>query len=73
MNYKETLSYFIQKTNGNYMMEGWTKYTPGVNFTTFYAWLFPTKISRKAFLCLHLRFELFWRKNIGANALIKCW
>ncbi len=40
---------------------------------TFYAQIFCTKVSRKAFLCLHLRFELFGGKNIGANALIKCW
>jgi hypothetical protein len=33
-----------------------------------------TKVSRKVFLYLHFRFEqFFWRKNIGANALINCW
>ncbi len=40
---------------------------------TFFARLFRTKVSLEAFLCLHFRFELFWRKNIGANVLIKCW
>ncbi len=33
---------------------------------TLYAQLFLTKVLRKAFLYLDLRFVLFWRKNIGA-------
>ena len=44
-----------------------------VNFTNILRASFCTKVSRETFLCLHFRFELFWRKNIGANALIKCW
>jgi hypothetical protein len=40
---------------------------------TFYARIFCTKVLREAYLYLHLRFELFWCKDIGANALIKCW
>jgi hypothetical protein len=35
---------------------------------TFYAQLFCTKVLRKAFLSLDLRFVLFWRKTIGAKA-----
>ncbi len=42
---------------------------------TFYARLFRTKVSRKAFLYLDLRFALCWHKNIGAqgarNMLVK--
>ncbi len=34
---------------------------------------FVQKFCTKLFLYLHLRFELFWHKNIGANVLIKCW
>ncbi len=39
---------------------------------TFFSWLFCMNFLRKAFLYLNFRFELFWFKNIGANALIKC-
>ncbi len=40
---------------------------------TFYARLFCIQVSRKAVMYLHIRYELsFWRKNIGANVLIKC-
>ncbi len=40
---------------------------------TFYSSLFCTKVLQEAFLYLQFRFELFWWKNIGTNALIKCW
>ncbi len=40
---------------------------------TFYVRHFRTKVLHKAFLFLHFRFDLFWRKNIGANALRECW
>jgi hypothetical protein len=40
---------------------------------TFFARLFCTKVLLAAFLYLHFRFEIFGKKNIGANALIKCW
>ncbi len=40
---------------------------------TFHTRLFCTKVSHEAFLSLHLRFELFWRKIIGTNALLKYW
>ncbi len=39
---------------------------------TFYVRLFCMKVLQ-SFLCLHFRFELFLRKNIGANELMKCW
>ena len=38
---------------------------------TFYEQLFRTKDFRTAFLCLHCRFELFRRKEIGAKAARK--
>jgi hypothetical protein len=50
--------------------------TPNLVFEapTFYKHHFCMKVSCEAFLCLHLRFFLlFWRKNIGKNALTKCW
>jgi hypothetical protein len=36
---------------------------------TFYARLFCTKVSRKAFFSYILVLNYFWRKNIGANGL----
>jgi hypothetical protein len=47
-----------------------------VNLTpapTFYVWLFRMQVSRETFLYSHYMFKLFWYKNIGTNALIKCW
>jgi hypothetical protein len=44
-----------------------------VNFTNILHAFFCSKVLCEAFLYLHFRFELFWRKNIGANALIKYW
>ncbi len=41
--------------------------------STFYVRLIHTKVLNKVFLYLHFRFEIFWRENIGANALIQCW
>ena len=38
---------------------------------TFYKLLFQTKDFRAAFLHLHCRFILFWRKEIGAKAAHK--
>ncbi len=32
-----------------------------------------TLIIDPVIMYLHFRFELFMRKNIGANALLKCW
>jgi hypothetical protein len=39
----------------------------------FYARLFRAKVLCEPFLNLHFRRKLFWHKNFGANALIKCW
>ncbi len=53
---------------------GWGAIVNKVSISpTFYVQLFRTKVLREAFLYLHLRFKLFWQKNIGANTLIKCW
>jgi hypothetical protein len=40
---------------------------------TFYVRLFVQTFCAKLFLCLHFKFELFLRKIIDANVLIKCW
>ncbi len=39
----------------------------------FYVRLILAKVLDEAFLYLHFWFELIWHKNIGANALVKCW
>jgi hypothetical protein len=58
----------------NHAISQWVFFSVMVSISpTFYARLFCTKVLRKAFLSLHFRFELFWCKNIGANALKKCW
>jgi hypothetical protein len=55
------------------------KYVSGSFFTapqqmsispTFYKRLFQMKVLREAFLYSHIRYELFWHKNIGANAFM---
>jgi hypothetical protein len=38
-----------------------------VNFTN----ILHVKVLRAAFLFLHLRYVVFWRKNIGAKAALK--
>ncbi len=44
----------------------------GVNFTNILCAPFCMKVLLEAFLYFHVRVELFWCKNIGTNALIKC-
>ncbi len=45
----------------------------GANFTNILRAAFSYESFVCCFLYLGFRFELLWRKNIGANALIKCW
>ncbi len=45
----------------------------GVNFTNILCADICTIVLREALLCLHFRFEVFWRMTICANLLIKCW
>ncbi len=42
-------------------------------FSTFYVRLFWMKVSRELSCTYILDFNFFWHKDIGANALIKCW
>ncbi len=44
---------------------------PVVNFTNLLYTAFTYKGLRVAFLLLHFRFVVFWRKNIGAKASLK--
>ncbi len=44
----------------------------GDNFTNTLLAAFSYENFTRSFFCLHFRFELFWRKNIGTNELIKC-
>jgi hypothetical protein len=37
---------------------------------TFYERLFHTKVARKAFLCVKIRLNFFWRKEIDADATL---
>jgi len=66
---KRVLILFLKKSLENMLV----KLTLGVNFINILHERFLHKSALRSFSLVHYGFVIFWQKDIGKKALVKCW